>query len=166
MRVTGRAGRVGDWMWSSLIHHPTDLALNAAVAAGQRGHAWRICLELVRGSTTRPDTVALNAAASALASGSRWREGLLMATEVDETTVMTLGASVRAGSPVRGVHLVASTTLCRSLVLGFNAVTNVVVTQKNPPLEASNRKAKVSQGYFELLDPHQHREIGANTSVF
>lgn len=64
---------------------------------GQRGHAWRICLELVRGSTTRPDTVALNAAASALASGSRWREGLLMATEVDETTVMTLGASVRAG---------------------------------------------------------------------
>ena len=64
--------------------------------------------------------MALNAAASALASGSRWREarlwrrapehqteldsgrtvvlqGLLMATEVDETTVMTLGASVRAG---------------------------------------------------------------------
>eukprot|EP00439_Symbiodinium_sp_Y106_P019284 s1918_g2.t1 len=81
----------------SLTHRPTDLALNAAVAAGQRGQAWRICLELVRGSTTRPDTVALNAAASALASGARWREGLLMAAEVAETTVVTLGASVRAG---------------------------------------------------------------------
>ncbi|CAE7617162.1 unnamed protein product [Symbiodinium natans] len=88
----------GRWALAlSLLHRPTGSVLNAALAAGQRGHAWQICLELVQSRGARPDTVAFNAAASTLASGAQWREGLLLtASTAGETTQVTLGAAARA----------------------------------------------------------------------